>query len=160
MYKYLQLEKIRRIEKSLLLLKIRRIWEIFVFTENQAVLRNPCVYRKSGGFEKSLRLQKNRRIWEILASTEKQVDDRILAGIEIPAPDKKPEFEEKPARLISSRSDPRRCDESRMQSPSEEKAQAPCFYGRTFPVLYRPAMPRNGTNPCGNQKSGVRLEFY
>ncbi len=50
MYKYLQLEKIKRfeksllslkirwIEKSLLLLKIRRICEILAFTENQADL--------------------------------------------------------------------------------------------------------------------------
>jgi hypothetical protein len=45
-------------------------WEILAFAENQAGLRNPCVYRKSGGFEKSLRLQKIRRIREILAFTE------------------------------------------------------------------------------------------
>jgi len=41
-------------------------WEILAFTENQADLRNPCVYRKTGGFEKSLRLQKNRRTIESL----------------------------------------------------------------------------------------------
>ncbi len=99
-------------------------------------MRNPCVYRKTGGFEKSWRLQK------------KKANDRILAGVEIPAPGKKPVFEEirrdwksrRPAYcldsaespaadfflvwLMSSRSDPRRCDESRMQSPSEEKTQA------------------------------------
>ncbi len=99
-------------------------------------MRNPCVYRKTGGFEKSLCLQK------------KKADDRILAGVEIPAPGKKPTFEENPRDwksrwpayclgsaespaadfflvwLMSSRSDPRRCDESCMQSPSEEKAQA------------------------------------
>ena len=80
---------------------------------------------------KSLRLEKN----------------RILAGVEIPVPGEKPGFvenwnwksrrpayclgsAESPAAdfflvwLMSSRSDPRRCDESRMQSPSEEKAQA------------------------------------
>ncbi len=45
-------------------------------------MRNPCVYRKTGGLEKSLFLQK------------KKVDDRILAGVEIPAPGKKPTFEE------------------------------------------------------------------
>jgi hypothetical protein len=61
MYKYLQLGKIRWIEKSLLLpktggfkkslllLKIRRICEILALTKNQADLQNPCVYRKSGG---------------------------------------------------------------------------------------------------------------
>jgi hypothetical protein len=52
-------------------------------------LRNPCVYRKTGGFEKSLRLQK------------KKADDRILAGVEIPAPGKKPVGLEKlAARLL------------------------------------------------------------
>jgi hypothetical protein len=78
---------------------------------------------------------------------KKKADDRILAGVEIPAPGKKPAFEEKPVGLkkqaayclgsaespvadfflvwlMSSRSDPRRYDESRLQSPSEEKAQA------------------------------------
>jgi hypothetical protein len=35
------------------------------------------------------RLQKNWLIYRILASTEKQADDRILAGVEIPAPGKK-----------------------------------------------------------------------
>jgi hypothetical protein len=49
MYKDLQAEKIRRIEKSLLLLKIRRIEKYLRFTEKQADLRNPCVYKKSGG---------------------------------------------------------------------------------------------------------------
>jgi hypothetical protein len=45
----------------------------------------------------SLRLQKIRRICKILAFTENQADDRILAGIEISAPGKRPVFEEKPA---------------------------------------------------------------
>jgi hypothetical protein len=48
---------------------------------------------------KSLRLQKIRRIYKILAFTENQADDRILAGVEIPAPGKKPASEEKPAGL-------------------------------------------------------------
>jgi hypothetical protein len=38
MYKYLQPRKIKRIEKSLLLLKIRRICEIIAFAKNQADL--------------------------------------------------------------------------------------------------------------------------
>jgi hypothetical protein len=46
--------------------KIRRIYRIL------------ALYKKAGGFTKSLRL------------TEKQVDDRILAGVKIPAPGKKP----------------------------------------------------------------------
>ncbi len=41
------------------------------------------LYRKSGGFTKYWRL------------AEKQVDDRILAGVKIPAPGKKPEGLEK-----------------------------------------------------------------
>jgi hypothetical protein len=84
---------------------------------------------------------------EILAAREKQADGKIHAGIEISAPGEilaaieKPAFEERPAELekayclgsaesptadfslvwlMSSRSDPCRCDESRMQSPSEE----------------------------------------
>ncbi len=81
------------------------------------------------------------RIYRILAPTEKQADDRILAGVKIPAPGKKaarlgwrPAYclgsAESPAVdfllvwLKSSRSDPRRCDVSIMQSPSGETAQA------------------------------------
>jgi hypothetical protein len=88
-------------KKSLLLLKIRRISKILAFAKNQADLQNPCVYGKTGGFTKSLRLQKNRRIYKIIAPTEKQADDRILAGVEIPAPGKKPAGLEKlAARLL------------------------------------------------------------
>ncbi len=47
----------------------------------------------------SLRLQKIRRIYKILAFTENQAGDRILAGVEIPVPGKKPALEEKPAGL-------------------------------------------------------------
>ncbi len=46
-----------------------------------------------------MHLQKNRRIYKILAFTEKQADGRILAGVEIPAPGKKPLSEEKPVGL-------------------------------------------------------------
>jgi hypothetical protein len=48
---------------------------------------------------KSLRLQKIRRIYKILAFTKNQEDDRILAGVEIPVPGKKPSSAEKPAGL-------------------------------------------------------------
>jgi hypothetical protein len=177
-YKYLQPRKIKRIKKSLLLQKIRRIWEILAFTENQTDLRNPCFYRKSGRFEKSLLLQKIRRIWEIFALTENQADlrnpcfYRKLGGFEkssrlqkirrtieslraLKSPrlvknlrlKKNPRLKknrrdwksrrpvyclglaESPSAdfflvWLSSRSDPRRRDESCMQSPSEEKAQA------------------------------------
>jgi hypothetical protein len=46
-----------------------------------------------------LRLQKIRRICKILVPTETQADDRIVAGVEIPAPGKKPTLEEKPVGL-------------------------------------------------------------
>ncbi len=69
--------------------------------KNQSDLQNPCAYKKSGGFIKSLRLQKSRQIYRILAPIEKQADDRILAGVEIPAPGKKPAGLEKlVARLL------------------------------------------------------------
>jgi hypothetical protein len=70
------------------------------FAKTQADLRNPCAYKKSGGFTESLRLQKIRRIYRILASTENQAGDRILAGVEIPAPGKKPAELEKHAALL------------------------------------------------------------
>jgi hypothetical protein len=69
--------------------KIRRIYRILALYKNQADLQKPCalqkiwwIYRilalckKSGGFIKSLRL------------TEEQADNRILAGVKIPAPGK------------------------------------------------------------------------
>ncbi len=67
---------------------------------------------KSPRLVKNLRLKKNRRDWKsmrpayFLGSAESPAADFFLVW------------------LMSSRSDPRRCDESRMQSPCEEKAQA------------------------------------
>jgi hypothetical protein len=116
---------------------------------------------------------------EILAAKEYRRMVKILAGVEIsvpgeiPAAMKKPTFEEKPVGLekqaaayclgsakfpaadsslvwlMSSRSDPRRCDDSRMQSPSEDKTQAALLlWTNSLPYctgcLYRPAIPRNG----------------
>jgi hypothetical protein len=88
-YKYLQPEKSGEFKKSLL------------FAKNRVVLRNPCFLlkirrileilafcQKSGEFTESLRLQKIRQIYRILAPTENQGDDRILVGVEIPAPGK------------------------------------------------------------------------
>jgi hypothetical protein len=46
-----------------------------------------------------LHLQKIRGIYKILASSENQAGDRILAGIEITAPGKKPRLKKKPAGL-------------------------------------------------------------
>ena len=128
-------------------------------------MRNPCSCQKSGGFKKSLCLRKIRRIYKIAASTEKQADDRILAGVEIPAPgenlrlkknmqdwkSRRPAYclglAESPAAdfllvwLKSSRSDPRRCDDSRMQSQVMIRLRLPCFYGWPFTVLYRLFVP-------------------
>jgi hypothetical protein len=85
----------------LLLLKIRRIYGILALTKNQADLQNPFAYRKSGGFTESLHLQKIRRIYRIFAPTENQAGDRILAGVEIPAPGEKPAgLEKQAARLL------------------------------------------------------------
>ncbi len=123
------------------------------------------------------------RIYKILASTETQADDRILAGVEIPAPGKKPAGLEKQAACLllgsaespaadfllvwlkSSRSDPRRCDVSLIQSSSEETAQAALLlWANSLPYcsgcLYRSAMPRNGQNPRGNQNSGGRFKYH
>jgi hypothetical protein len=84
MYKYLQPEKIKQIEKSLLLLKNRRI-------------------------EKSFRLLKNRRTIESLRALKspRLVKNPCLSA-ESPAADFSLVW------LMSSRSDPRRCDEYRM----------------------------------------------
>ncbi len=60
---------------------------------------------------------------------------------------------------------PRRCDESRMQSPSEEKTQAALLlWAAPLPYctgcLYRPTMPGNGSISRSNQKSSFRLKFH
>ncbi len=154
----------------MLLQKIRRIHRTLVLTKNQADLQNPCPYRKSGGFTESLRLQKIRRIYRILLSPENQADDRILAGVKSPRLVKnqwdwkswRPAYclgsAESPAAdlllvwLKSSRSDPRRCDVSLMQSPSEETAQAVLLlWADSLPYctgcLYRPAMLKSMRQP-------------
>ncbi len=157
--------------KSLRLQKIRRIYRILALTKNQADLQNPCACRKSGGFTESLRLQKITRAIESLRAlksprlAENQRDWKnrrpasCLGLAEYPAADFLLVW------LKSSRSDPRRCDESLMQSPSEDKTQAsPLLWANSLlyctGCLYRPAMPRNGQNPRSNQKLGGRLEFH
>jgi hypothetical protein len=57
--------------------------------KNQADLRNLALYRKTGGFPKSWRF------------TEKQADDKILAGVKIPAPGEKPMGPEKAGGLLT-----------------------------------------------------------
>ncbi len=122
--------------KILAFAKNQADWEILAVTENQADLRNPCVYRKTGGFEKSLRLQKKRQTIESLRALKspRLVKHPRLEKNRWDWKSRRPAYclgsAESPAAdfflvwLMSSRSDPRRCDESRMQSPSEEKAQA------------------------------------
>jgi hypothetical protein len=71
------------------------------FPKNQADLQNPCasqkirriyrilaLFKKSGEFTKSWRF------------TEKQADNRILAGVKIPAPGEKPAGLEKLAACL------------------------------------------------------------
>ncbi len=109
-YKYLQPEKIKRIEKSLLLLKIRRIEKSLLLLKMRRIEKSVLLL-KIRRTEKSLWLQKIRRIWEILASTEKQADLRnpcvytkkwrtieSLRALKSPRL-KKPVFEENPAGL-------------------------------------------------------------
>jgi hypothetical protein len=93
------------------------------------------------------------------AGLEKQAAAYCLGSAESPAADSFLVW------LMSSRSAPRRCDDSRMQSPSKDKAQAALLlWANSLPYctgcLYRPAMPRNGRNSGGNQKFGGRLKFH
>ncbi len=82
---------------------------------------------KSPRLVKNLRLKKNRR------DLKSRRPAYCLGSAESPAADFFPVW------LMSSRSDPRRCDESRMQSPSEEKTQAALLLwaalSRTVPAV-------------------------
>jgi hypothetical protein len=69
--------------------KSGRFEKYWRFSENQADLKN------IGAF------QKIRRIYKILARCRKQVDDRILAGVKIPAPGEKPVGLEKAGGLLT-----------------------------------------------------------
>ncbi len=86
---------------------------------------------KSPRLAKNPRLKKNQQDWKswwpayCLGSAESPADDFLLVW------------------LKSSRSDPRRCDESRMQSPSEETAQAALLL---WVALYR-TVPAVCTGP-------------
>jgi hypothetical protein len=97
--KILKYRKSGRFVKSLPLQKIRRTLESLRVLKSPRLVKNP-------------RLKKNRRDWKsrqpayCLGSAESPAADFFLVW------------------LMSSHSDHRRCDESRMQSPSEEKAQA------------------------------------
>ncbi len=112
--KYLRLLKNRRIEKSLQLLKNRRTIESLRALKSTYLVKNP-------------RLKKNRREWKSRRPAY------CLGSAESPAADFPLVW------LMSSRSDPCRCEESRMQSPSEEKAQAALLLcaaiSRTVPAV-------------------------
>jgi hypothetical protein len=72
------------------------------FSKNQADLQNPCVFKKIRRINRILALfKKSGRFTKSLRFTEKQADDRILAGVKIPAPGEKPAGLEKlAARLL------------------------------------------------------------
>ena len=152
-----------------------------------------ALLQKSGGFEKSWRFQQIRRIYKILTLfkksggftkswrfTEKQADDRILAGVKIPAPGEKtsgtgknwrPAYclgsAESPAAdfhlewLKSSRSDPHRYVASLSCRPQvRRRLRLPCFYGRTLSRTV-PAACTGPTcqNSRGNQNFRRPREF-
>ncbi len=126
--------------KSLRLQKIRRTIESLRVLKSPRLVKNPCL-------KKSRRDWKNRRPAHCLGSAESPTADFSLVW------------------LISSRSDPRKCDDSHMQSPSEEKSQAALLLWATLlpyctGCLYRPAMAGNGSVSCSNQKLSFRLRFH
>ena len=133
------------------------------FSKNQADLQNPCAFQKSGGFTKSWRF------------TEKQADNRILAGVKIPAPGEKPAGLEKLAAcwrqnlqlLTSSWYGCRALVQilvdvlSLSCSPQvRRRLRLPCFYGWTL----SPTVPAACTGPTcqsshRNPKIRQPLEF-
>ncbi len=178
--KSLLLLKIRRMEKSLCLPKIRQILEILAFTENQADFRNPCVHRKSGGFKKSLHLQKIRRTIESLRALKSPRLVKKTLRLKKNPHLKKNQWDWKSRRpayclgsaeslaadfflvlLMSSRSDPRRCAESRMQSPSEETAQAALLLwaalSRTVPAHHAKKWLKSTGQPKVRRLLGILL---
>jgi hypothetical protein len=125
-----------------------------------------CLKKKSGGFEKSWRfyknqvdlrnlgaLQKIRRTIESLRAlksprlVKNQRDWKKLAAAYCLGSAESPTADFLLVWLKSSRSDPRRCVASLMQSPSEERAQAALLlWADSLPYctgcLYRPDMPK------------------
>jgi hypothetical protein len=143
--------------------------------KNQTNLRNPCFYKKSGRFTESLHFaKKSGGFIKSLRLTEKQADDRVLAGVNILRLVKNQRDWEswRPANCLgseessvadfplawlkSSRSDPRRCVVSHMQSPSEEMAQAALLlWADCTGCLHQPALPKFTQQP----KTRRPLEF-
>ncbi len=98
MYKYLQPEKIRRIEKSMLLPKIRRIEKSMLLLKIRRIEKSLLLPKNQADWG-ILAFTKNQADWEILAFAENQAVERFLGGVEIPAPGEKPAFVEKLAEL-------------------------------------------------------------
>ena len=104
------------------------------FPKTRLIYKILALFQKSGGgFPKFRRLQKIRRPY-CLGSAESPAADFLLVW------------------LKSSRSDPRRCVVSLMQSPCEETAQAALLlWGDSLPYctgcLYQPAMPKSTRQP-------------
>ncbi len=142
---------------------------------------------KSQADFKILAASENQADCKILAASENQADGKILAGVEIPAPGELPALIEKLAELEKQAACilfrlggisncwllPGAADKHVFLlidvmnlACSLQVRREPCrpaFMGGLSPVLYclyRLAMPRNGPNPRGNQKSGFRLEFH
>ncbi len=161
MYNYLQPEKIRQIEKSLRLLKISQI---------EKSLRLLKIRR----IEKSLRLLKIRRIEKFLCLLKIRWTIESLRALNSCAWWKtqvcRKAGETKQACLLFRRSGISNCwllpgladGHVKILVDVMNLACSLQVRGRLrlpSPVLYRPAMPRNDSNPHGNQKSGFRLEF-
>ncbi len=102
------------------LLKNRPTIESLQALKSPSLVKNLCL-------KKNPRLKKNRQDWKSRGPAY------CLGSAESPAADFSLVW------LMSSRSDPRRCDESRMESPSEEKAQAALLLwaalSRTVPAV-------------------------
>ena len=89
------------------------------FSKNQADLQNACILQKNRRTIESLRALKFLRLVRKPAGPGKNWPPAYCLGsVESPAADFLLVW------LKSSLSDPRRCDESLMQSPSEETAQS------------------------------------
>ena len=86
------------------------------------------MHKNSGGFLKAGRFTKS---W---CFSNNQADFKIQADFQNKGTAESPAVDFLLVWLKSSRSDPRRCDESLMQSPSEETAQAATL-SRTVPAV-------------------------
>ena len=143
--------------------------------KNQADLRNPCAYKKSGGFTESLRLQKIRRTIESLRALKspRLVKNPRLKKNRRDWKSRQPAYclgsAESPAAdfflvwLKSSRSDPRRCEwcPSHAVPKGGEGSGCPAFMGGLSPILYRLLVPAHHAKIHAEiQKLGGCLNFH